>query len=308
VFGTEFHEFVHEDWKGSVMNRALEYSLSEEINEYVESVFEVADFPAPVFHPSVISPMVSTEAAGSNPYPNFVSPSFLANHYRITPSVAKKNFGSQGILSCIGQMLSPADLAYFQKFFKLPKQTLTGSTGGHVTNKACQNSLDDCAEANLDVQYITAVGQNISTYNFYYDNCDWLQLVKDLLKLSNPPTVLSMSYSSYEAAFSNSFINTFNNAAMQLGVMGVTLFASSGDDGVSGFATQTTADCDYSPQFPAANPYITSIGATQVYFHFLSNYLFLICFGVGSGVKQTRDHLSSGSGRTNHDWWRILFV
>jgi subtilase family serine protease len=261
VFGTEFHEFVHENWKGSVMNRALQYSLSEEINEYVESVFEVADFPALIAAHPVVDKLVG---ASPNPYPSRVSPSFLLNHYDIDPSIGNSKFGSQAILSCIGQVLSPADLLLHQSIFGLPNTRLTNWTGGHVDDDACKKTITNCDEANLDVQYITAVGQNLPTYNYYDEKCDWLGVVKFLTSLHNPPTVLSISYSSYETDVGSSLVSSFNNIAQQLGIQGVTLFAASGDDGVSGFQTARKADCAYNPQFPASSPYVTSVGATQV--------------------------------------------
>lgn len=51
---------------------------------------------------------------------------------------------------------------------------------------------------------------------------------------------------------------------MKLGVQGVTVFVSSGDDGVANFqARGDAADCGYTPSFPATSPYVTAVGATQ---------------------------------------------
>ena len=51
----------------------------------------------------------------------------------------------------------------------------------------------------------------------------------------NPPQVHSISYGSYESYVSSSAYDTFNTEAQKLGVQGVTIFVSSGDDGVSNY-------------------------------------------------------------------------
>jgi subtilase family serine protease len=52
---------------------------------------------------------------------------------------------------------------------------------------------------------------------------------------------------------------------MKLGVMGVTILVSSGDDGAAGFHVKSgDMNCGYFPIFPATSPYVTVIGATKV--------------------------------------------
>merc|ERR1711988_640659 len=81
---------------------------------------------------------------------------------------------------------------------------------------------------------------------------------------ANPPLVHSISYGSIEPEVSSSVADTFNNEAMKLGAQGVTIFVSSGDDGVANFqARGDSANCGYTPSFPATSPYVTAVGATQ---------------------------------------------
>jgi hypothetical protein len=52
---------------------------------------------------------------------------------------------------------------------------------------------------------------------------------------------------------------------MKLSLMGVTLVAASGDDGVAGAPARTDPfRCGYYPMFPASSPYVTAVGATMV--------------------------------------------
>lgn len=51
---------------------------------------------------------------------------------------------------------------------------------------------------------------------------------------------------------------------MKLGIMGVSIFVSSGDDGAPGSVARDHPNkCGYSPSFPATSPYVTAVGATQ---------------------------------------------
>ena len=53
--------------------------------------------------------------------------------------------------------------------------------------------------------------------------------------------------------------------AIKLGVMGVSIVASSGDDGANSYeARGNKANCGYNPVWPASCPFITSVGSTQV--------------------------------------------
>ena len=109
--------------------------------------------------------------------------------------------------------------------------------GGHVSDNACQNSLNDCAEANLDVQYLMAVCQSTPT-NYYYWNSTTDYWEGFLIDLSNrvtsaTPLVVSISYGSREYYFSTSYLRSFNIEALKLAAQGVTLIASSGDDGAN---------------------------------------------------------------------------
>ena len=182
-----------------------------------------------------------------------------------------------------------------------------------LSNACASVGLDNCIESNLDFQYIMAVGQNIPTISIYVNNsCNWLSLVQFVQNMKNPPKVLSISYSSYEEEISSSYLTSFNNGMIQLGVMGVTFFASSGDDGAVGWRVTQTSQCNtygYSPQFPASSPYVTSVGGTQVCFDIISlrNVVIIeLCVCVGSRKQQNRDRLSGRSGRRNHHRRRLL--
>jgi tripeptidyl-peptidase-1 len=76
--------------------------------------------------------------------------------------------------------------------------------------------------------------------------------------------VHSISYGQPEAQTLASGIRAFDTEAMKLGVQGVSILVSTGDDGVAGPAARSSSGlCGYNPQWPATSPYVTSVGATQ---------------------------------------------
>ena len=86
-----------------------------------------------------------------------------------------------------------------------------------------------------------------------------------MANMKNPPLVVSISYSIDEDYISSGEIIAFNTQAIKLGVMGVTITASSGDDGANYYYSKLYPEyCGYVGSFPASNPYVLAIGSTQV--------------------------------------------
>jgi tripeptidyl-peptidase-1 len=118
----------------------------------------------------------------------------------------------------------------------------------------------------LDVEYIMAVAQGASTTYWYAPGnvepfLDWIMAVGNLTK---PPLVHSISYGAYETDEAVSTMSAFSTEAMKLGLQGVSILVSSGDDGAVNYKVRnSTAYCGYYTSFPSSCPYVTSVGATQ---------------------------------------------
>jgi len=156
-------------------------------------------------------------------------------------------------------------LIKFQKQFKLSETTIKKVIGPNDPNK-CYENPDACGEANLDVQYIMGVAQVApTTYWFVPGDVEpftaWIMSVADE---SKPPLVHSISYGGYETDHTDKDKIAFTQEAQKLGLRGVTVLASSGDDGASNYNLRNdSTKCGYSVSFPASCPYVTSVGATQ---------------------------------------------
>ena len=94
----------------------------------------------------------------------------------------------------------------------------------------------------------------------YLDQLHYILSLPD----SELPTVLSTSYGEAEQEIPPAYANATCSLFAQLGARGVSVIFSSGDTGV-GFACQTNDGKNtirFTPMFPAACPFVTSVGGT----------------------------------------------
>ena len=173
--------------------------------------------------------------------------------------------GSQSVWESIDQDYSPQDLTDFQTNFQLPIEAVAKDIGGYNLSSTCVISPDDCGEANVDVQYMMAVSQVTPTVYYYDNSSDFLiSWAYNLLNMTDPPLVNSISYGCEEYELDEEYAQTANNLFMMLAARGVTIVVSSGDDGAPGYdARYNASNCGYSPEWPASMPYVLSVGATQ---------------------------------------------
>jgi tripeptidyl-peptidase-1 len=257
LLSTSFSRMTRAD--GETLVRATaDVSVPEDIAEHVEGIFMTTQLPPPMNPPPVLKPLDPAENVAQ------VDPATLRSYYKVTGEGSADV--SHSVVETINQVASPSDLAAFQKEFDLPSQPIATDIGGHNSDLICKLNANSCAEANLDVQYIMAMAPGTPLTYWYDSNFqapfeDWIQQVA---ASENPPLVNSISYGGPESLMSPSVMNTFNTEAMKLGVQGVSIFVSSGDDGVAGNGARANATaCGYEPSFPATSPYITAVGATQ---------------------------------------------
>eukprot|EP01040_Poterioochromonas_malhamensis_P005974 gene5974-6421_t len=282
----KFYEYeIHHSSAPKVMKllRTEEYSLPLPTHRHIAAVFNTVDFPQwNLLNKHIKSSDVDQKTKKSqknlqsidwsdpNVYYGYVSPDLLTGYYNVTNNTAASgDLVTQLIFATIGDALNPSDLTLFQSIFGLLVQPISGDYGGHVSTQACNKNIypGGCSESNLDVQYIMAMGQNVSTYYYYEQDGSALGMVNFIIaiaNMTNPPNVISMSYVIYEDYIESSLTSTWDTEAIKLGTMGTTILASSGDDGAVGSHTrEDTAFCGYYPMFPASSPYVTAVGGTS---------------------------------------------
>jgi tripeptidyl-peptidase I len=89
----------------------------------------------------------------------------------------------------------------------------------------------------------------------------WITSVSNM---KNGPLVHSVSYGQLEEETDHGSMDTFSTTVKKLGVQGISVVVSSGDDGVANPKARTSSGlCGYTPQWPAVCPWVTTVGATQ---------------------------------------------
>lgn len=263
LLNTKFYDYeISNEFNGKklLLVRSEEYSLPSELKDFIIGIFNTVQFPDAYVPASYIVPDEYSKHDLSVPLldPNHVTPALINNFYNVTTNKGSK-LATQGVYESLGQVYSPLDLSNFQENFGLPQQKVAYDIGGHEDDKACFKSVDDCLEANLDIQYLMAIAQDVPT-TYYYDDNWVLTWITDVTSGPKPLDVYSISYGGYELGYSDTEKETFQNEAIKLGVGGSTILASSGDDGVSNFlARNAPENCGYFPSFPATSPYVTGL-------------------------------------------------
>lgn len=149
-------------------------------------------------------------------------------------------------------------------------------------------SLNQCAEANLDVQTMMGISQHTPTSVLYQTPSPpdaFAAFVFSMASLQNPPDVIAFSYGNIEEYIPPAYYTAFNVEAMKLGLRGVTLLVASGDSGAA--AGGATSQCGYHPDYPATSPYVVAVGATT--------------FKTPGGPEIATDGFRSGGGFSNYD-------
>lgn len=145
-----------------------------------------------------------------------MTPRFFNAYYNISSNVGHPK-ATQLVYEAVNQSFSPQDLRTFQADFGLPfTSNLSGDYFGGVetTGDICISDIQSCAEANLDVQWMTAISQYPTKTFLFYDNVttditlavEWIQFLADL---TDPPLVISVSYGADEASIAN-VVDLFN--------------------------------------------------------------------------------------------------
>ena len=212
---------------GSVYRCDGDYSLPAAVYASVHAVYGVAELPVLL--------------GGAKRHVEILDGSDVRGHdRRITPQKLQRFYGidaeymyasgpptraTQALFETIGQEYSPRDLRTFDGFFDLPVHENLTSVGGHVVDRC--DDPGDCAEGNLDVQYMTALAPRAPTTFFYVDDDQdfddpFVLFAMRVSNMEHPPLVTSISYGSLETALVPSVMRSFNVAAMKLALNGVT--------------------------------------------------------------------------------------
>jgi tripeptidyl-peptidase-1 len=155
--------------------------------------------------------------------------------------------------------------------------TNNGVSDWNITTKVGAFSGSD-TEATLDEEYIANVG--MGNTQWYWTEADWMYEWTEALKAAaSLPAVFSVSWGWYEGdqctidpgqgpctnpKGSYAYVAACNQGFAAATARGVSILVASGDSGAHGRTDPTCSSPITRPDWPAACPYILSIGGTQI--------------------------------------------
>ncbi|CAI7617631.1 unnamed protein product [Penicillium glandicola] len=273
--------------------RTLKYSIPEALVSHINMIQPTTRFGQLRANRAILHSQVKeTDAAfrsnamSTSPDCNsIITPQCLKEIYNIGDYQASNTSGSKAAFaSYLEEYARYSDLELFEKnvapFATGQNFTVIQYNGGGNDQK----SSGDSSEANLDLQYIVGVSSPVPVTEFSVggrgelvpdldqpnpndnNNEPYLEFLQNVLKMDSAdlPQVISTSYGEDEQSIPEKYARTVCNLYSQLGSRGVSVIFSSGDSGV-GSACQTNDGRNathFPPQFPAACPWVTSVGAT----------------------------------------------
>ena len=255
--GAVFSYFKHEKLHKMYIRSNSQYLVPQYVAEHLDFVGGIHRFPSINFFKTKQEDL-PVEYEQSERIHIGVYPSVLRQRYNLTAAdVGSHPNNSQAVAQFLEQYYSNSDLSEFMSLF-------VGSEFVHRTSidKVIGPNIGRSGvEASLDTQYITGLGANITTWFWstggrHESQEPFLQWMLDVGNTSYVPLVHSVSYGDDEVSLSSVYMKRINVEFMKLGLRGVTILFSSGDDG---------AGCKknrFNPSFPVSSPYVTGVGGT----------------------------------------------
>ena len=230
--------------EGKRIVRSKKFTLPKSLIGHVDFVSGVDSFPPR----NLVFPWRGQNLQSD---PTMVNPDVIYTDYSIGNYSASNPATTQAIGSFLFQFFNATDLNLFQEQFKVPLNPIAKVVG-------FDNPDDPGNEADLDVEYITSIGRNTTTWVEYVVHGfidSWTKLVLNLS--DSAPLVHSVSYGTPEDFYPHSYLERTNADLMKIAMSGRSVLIASGDSGVGCY--QGT----YQPVFPTSSPYVTSVGGTN---------------------------------------------
>ncbi|PGH04810.1 tripeptidyl-peptidase I [Blastomyces parvus] len=289
LLNTRFYSFIDEQTKAPII-RALEYSVPVSVAPHVRMIQPTTGFTRPQPHGSTLFRVTTPSSGratedGEVNYSQQITPSYLCTLYNIPCSKEPQCILSKvGVSGYLEQYAQYADLQLFLSAYVPDAPEANFSVQSINGGLNIQRPSVDSIEANLDIQYVLGLtpASNVTYYTTggrgklipdldapdpaQNSNEPYLEQLHFLLDLADEdlPDVLTTSYGENEQSVPAHYAESTCSLFAELGARGVSVIFSSGDSGVgssckSNDGTNRTA---FTPIFPGACPFVTSVGAT----------------------------------------------
>lgn len=271
LVGHTYYDHSHARFGATVarLPRGVRPLLPEALKPLVSVVEPTTHFPAPL--PPAPAPAAAARGLlGTNP-------TTIRAAYGLGDVQASNAFAAPNEQQAAGFLKQYADPSGdLQSFFASYYKAGQGRKFKVVGPNEAHNAGD---EASLDTQYIMAIGSNVST-TFWstagerpFQNEPYLAWLQNLTQLASVPNTVSVSYGDDEFQIEADYAAAVDVLFMKMGARGASMIFASGDGGVAGGqAGPCLPGNKFVPTWPAGDPYVTSVGATDATFKKASSF------------------------------------
>ncbi|CAK5279224.1 unnamed protein product, partial [Mycena citricolor] len=278
LFNASFELFTHPDLDVKIP-RTMTVSLPSDIVGVVDVIHPSTSFVKPVAR-LARAPMkigvpkekrAISASCNTNLASNFMNPACLQEIYQLPTTAATAKNNSLLVTGYADQYAEISDLRTFLAKFRPDVATGSNATFALETVDGGENIQDPNlagGESNLDIQYTVGLATGVPATFLSVGGTDFATMLIDtttfLDGVSNPPWVMTTSYGVAESTFSKSVAIRICNGFMALGARGISVVFAAGDGGVRG-AHDSKKECKnntFTAEFPAACPFLTSVGST----------------------------------------------
>ncbi|KAH9044180.1 subtilisin-like protein [Lactarius hengduanensis] len=279
LLGASYQLYRHVE-SGETIIRTVGYSLPVALHRHVLTVAPTTSFVSPRTQwqtprnrsdGAVMSTLEEPPTKlSSRAKVNRIMPSVLRWLYETeayTPNTRGENV--LGVLGFLGYYPSQTDLTAFMEKFRSEAGDATYTVV--LVNGGEYDPTHPQQEANVDLQYAEVMAY--PTPHIFYstgqgapgmeDLFSWLEYILDQ---ENIPQTISISYGIEERIMSREYAINVCDQFAKLGVRGVSVLVSSGNDGIGkGTCLRDDGTVRFSPRFPGTCPYVTVVGGTTDY-------------------------------------------
>jgi subtilase family serine protease len=264
VFNTKIFAFNHTRKNGykSMTVRAEEYYVPRELDSHIQGVFNLIDMPSSHCDQMSVQSEKITESFTKLDPVSYHSAAQYMTVYQMEAyyNMSQKKDWCPKISHINHSCLSRLDLEKFQEYFSV-KVELLNSTFQSSSNDNwmhCSAVPSSCHEEFGGSEIVIATSQrHPSVFYCSVGITEWLLAIANN---PHPPSVLIVDNIAEEKEMPLFVKETFNNLAIKLCAMGVTILVDSGVDGAVG----QSDTCEYRPLLYSSSPYITSVGTVPV--------------------------------------------
>src|SRR5216683_708239 len=259
-----FHTQIHAYKMGKELHHAnaKEPEIPAALIQVVGGVVSLHDFHSEPLHAFIRKPSPEFTSGGSH----YLAPADFATIYNLGPLYQQSINGNAQSIAIVGRSnIRLTDVRQFRSMFGLPPNDPQIIVNG--TDPGIFSSGEE-TEADLDVEWSGAVARN-ATIKFVVskstNSSDGVDLSAQYIVNHNLAPVMSTSFGLCEAWLGSSGNNFLASLWQQAAAQGITVFVSSGDNGVAGCDSASASSATYGRAVNGlcSTPYSVCVGGTQ---------------------------------------------